>query len=51
MSLPFIGWRTLYIDDDGYPADRETQWLASCFVLLWWVVYVGEVSIVPEGEE
>lgn len=39
-----IGWVTTPIDQDGIPADHYTGWKASCFVFLFWVVYVGEVK-------
>lgn len=39
-----IGFVTMPIDKDGNPADRYTGWKASCFVFLFWVVYVGKVE-------
>ena len=40
----FLGWKTLYIDDDGMPVPHTTKWVAQCFVLFFWVIYVGEVK-------
>lgn len=39
----FLGWRTIYISDDGMPSEDETQWVASAFILFAWVIYIGEV--------
>jgi len=39
----FLGWKTLYIDLDGLPTMQKTEWRASCFVLFFWVVWIGDV--------
>ena len=46
----FFGWSKCYVDDDGYPSENETRWIASCFILFTRVVYVGEVSENPDWE-
>ncbi len=34
--LPFIGFRTLPIDNDGVPSEYEnSRWKASCFMVEW----------------
>jgi hypothetical protein len=38
-----IGFVTCPIDADGMPCDYHTGWKASCFVLFFWVVFVGKV--------
>jgi hypothetical protein len=43
-----IGFTQIYIDDDGYPSERETQWAASAFVFLFWTIYVGKVRHVGD---
>ena len=40
----FFGWRTLNIDKNGYPCENYTGYTASCFVLFFWVIYIGEVN-------
>ncbi len=40
----WFGWEKLYIDEDGMPTEKETQWIASCFVLFTHVIYVGEMK-------
>ena len=44
----FLGWKTIYIGDDGMPSDSETKWIASCFILFVWVIYIGEVKMVDD---
>ena len=39
----FLGWKELYIDNSGMPVPYKTHWKASCFILLFWVVYIGKV--------
>lgn len=39
----FLGWKWLPVDDAGMPVDYETQWVAECFILFFWVIYIGEV--------
>lgn len=43
-----IGFVTCPIDNDGNPCEYYTGWKASCFVFLFWVVFVGKV--VPDVE-
>ncbi len=40
----FLGWKELFIDIDGMPSETETRWKASCFILFWFVIYIGEVK-------
>ena len=40
----WFGWEKLYIDENGFPAENETQWIASCFILFTHVIYVGEIK-------
>ena len=36
MWLPFIGFRTIMIDNDGYPSDLECcRWESSAFMVEW----------------
>lgn len=44
----WLGWRTLHIADDGLPTEEATPWVASCFILLTHVVYIGKVRSVEE---
>lgn len=43
-----IGFTQIYIDDNGYPSETETQWVASAFVFLFWTIYVGKVRHVGD---
>lgn len=33
--VPFIGWRTFYLDDLGELTDEKTDYKASCFCIEW----------------
>lgn len=47
--LPFIGFRTIMIDNDGMPSELEcSRWESSCFMLEWFgygvVLFTTEVK-------
>lgn len=33
--LPFIGFRSEFIDEDGYPTHEKTPWKADVFQIEW----------------
>lgn len=36
MWFPFVGFRTIPIDNDGMPSEYEsTRWVASAFMVEW----------------
>ena len=47
----WLGWKKINIDSNGMPTDKETQWVASCFVLFTHIIYIGEVVNVSESSE
>lgn len=40
----WFGWRTLPINELGYPVDKVTRWEAECFILFTRIIYVGKVK-------
>lgn len=47
----WFGWQELNIDENGYPTDKETGWVASCFILFTHVIYIGEVKDINLDED
>ena len=45
-----LGWRTFYIDEYGLPSKEKTKYFASCFMVLKYIIYVGEVKFVSDYE-
>ena len=43
-----FGFRTVFVEEDGTPAERMTEWIASCFVLLGYIIWVGRPRQVEE---
>lgn len=45
--LPFIGWRVIYVDNDGYPTEGTSHFKADVFEVEWFnrgvSLYVGKV--------
>lgn len=39
----FFGFKTLNIDQEGYPVYYLTPWKASCFILFTHVIYIGKI--------
>jgi len=39
----FLGWKELNIGEDGLPTQDFTGWVASCFILFTYIIYVGGV--------
>lgn len=45
--LPFIGWRSIYVDNDGYPSEALSHWKADAFEIEWFgfgmVLFIGKI--------
>lgn len=45
--LPFIGWREVFVDEDGEPSDGPNDYIADALEVEWFgfgaVVYIGNV--------
>jgi hypothetical protein len=45
--LPFVGFRTCWVNNDGEPTDIKAHWEADMFCIEWlgfgWIFYIGEV--------
>ena len=40
----FLGFKTLPINQYGYPVEYATGYEASCFILFFHIIWVGEVK-------
>lgn len=45
----FLGWTDIYVDEQGYPTEEITRWVATGFILFFLVVYVGEMRDIDNG--
>ena len=45
-----IGFTKIFVDDDGFPSEKDTEWVADAFVVFAWVVYIGKVRHISEVE-
>jgi hypothetical protein len=43
-----VGFTKIYVDDNGKPTEKETQWIASAFVILFWTVHVGKICHISD---
>jgi hypothetical protein len=45
--LPFIGWRVVNVDNDGYPTDGRGHFKADAFQIEWFgfgaILFIGKV--------